>query len=210
MVREYMQHPEDIPVDTSIGRIYLNPTSGTHVFVNVKKLHGPNSDEEPLVLRSIPYHVTAHVYLIADPTSGEGTWTFQDRHSLYMTRRDPAHLFEDASEPARRDVGKVIVEAVQGWAGTYDSATALAEADIADANNELRRQEQEVEELAEKLSTATARAELMQQRLIAATSLRDDLIADMLLDQENDRRKVEELNAVGGAVIFSEPEPMQT
>lgn len=149
-MREYIQYPQDIPVETELGTVLVSVTDGKHIYVTTPALNvGPL-----LTVRGASYYVSAHWYRDpADRTMHTGIDAVarglapEDTFGLYVSREGS----NTVTQAARRSIEGAIQAALDDWAESPETDVYFAEGALAHSNNALRDLEQKEAELADEL-----------------------------------------------------------
>jgi hypothetical protein len=158
-----------MPVGT-IGTGELVVTSGRTLYFNAQS-NGFNRPEVGLTVRNVRYLVSAHFERSPDRKDAPGTWDFQGetsydkRRHLYITRAG-ASADGPVSEPARRTIEAMLLDAVRFWADEH--ADLLRQGEQREVNNLLMRKEEALAEAEAKVETLKdERAQLLMRAAIA-------------------------------------------
>lgn len=135
MAREWLNWPGNIPLVTKLGKIYLSPTSGSHVYATTHP--GEGIAAEYLTVNGVMLNVSIHVSKYTDgkgkhrilthpdipePPVEEAYWNlspgsngFPSHTSLHATKANWVKYSDsDASSAARKKIEDVVVPAIIG------------------------------------------------------------------------------------------------
>jgi len=136
-------------LETPLGSVNFVMTQGDHVF-----LHTESRNNETIIIRGIPYHVSYHCHLV------DGAWTAKDYHDPYLSRKDC--LNKEPSQPARNTAREVLAKA---WAEYVAKHPALPrQAERARLAHDAEQLEGELTELENKAAAKRKELAAVKQR----------------------------------------------
>jgi hypothetical protein len=163
MTRSWIQYPTDIPLETSVGTVYLNITNGHHIYIDASSNTYPDkfANSGHLISRHLVYRDTDYLF------SGHAyrthyTWDFVQPYGepalTNVSRRNTMFSSDAAPKTHRAAILTAILDALNEWQLRLDTAALLVEAELADANNKILRLDEQI------ARDAAALAELKKQK----------------------------------------------